>query len=48
MGEEIRIVEVPVKWAELHEKTGDEGVFLEQETKVRLTLNDESMGSKWD
>jgi len=44
MGEEIGIVEVPVKWADLYENTRDEGVFLEQ----ILTLNDESMGSKRD
>lgn len=30
MGEEIGIVEVPVKWVDLYENTSDEGGFLEQ------------------
>jgi hypothetical protein len=30
MVEEMGIVEVPVKWVDIYENTGDEGVFLEQ------------------
>jgi len=51
MGEEIGRMEVPMKWAELYPNTGYEGGFLEQrigEDQERLTLNNESMGSKRD
>lgn len=46
MGEEIRIVEVPVKWAELYEKTGDEGVFLEQRTKSQTDTERRKYGEQ--
>jgi hypothetical protein len=51
MEEEIGIVEVPVKWVDLYENTGDEGGFLGRRRKVNeyvLTLNNESVGSKRD
>lgn len=44
------IVQGPVKWEDLDENTSYEGGFLEQREgrTERLTLNNESMGSKRD
>jgi hypothetical protein len=40
MGEEIGIVEVPVKWVDLYENTGDEGGFLAQRRKEKRIRTD--------